>query len=246
MAPTAVLDQFTTARTTINTTSFSNQTTSARSNDSYGFRNYQLTTVGASEAIIHTLVSVPISAPPYRNALIAKIFFRQILGHTASPSIPISDLVSTVATYFNMSTEMAEIDAKIAADSIRDSIFRVDNMTGVGYLNSKEKSVTIDDHSSRPPNVAYITFRSTINPHIVDPRAHDAIHLFEFSLRLPNIFLSSSVILPVDPLALTPTIPTPAVPFDDTLSQISDAQFENMTETQTRQLLSARRDAFPA
>ena len=75
MAPTALLDQSTTTRTKMNITSLSNQSISARSNDSYVFGVYQLTTIGASDGTICTLVPVPIIAPPYRKDLIAKIVF---------------------------------------------------------------------------------------------------------------------------------------------------------------------------
>ena len=67
-----------------------------------------------------------------------------------------------------MSTVMVERETETAADSIRDSIFRVGNMTDVGSLNSKEKSVTITDPDHRPDDITYFTFRTTVNPHLVD------------------------------------------------------------------------------
>ena len=84
---------------------------------------------------------------------------------------------------------MAEREAETAADSIRDSIFNVGNMIGVGFLNSKGKPVTITDPDHRPDDITYFTFRTTVNPHLVDTRAPDSVHLFEFSLRLPHISL---------------------------------------------------------
>ena len=54
------------------------QTTTVLSSDPHGFGIYQLTPVGASDATIRTLVPVPISALPYRKALIDQFFFRQI------------------------------------------------------------------------------------------------------------------------------------------------------------------------
>ena len=120
------------------------------------------------------------------KALIAKLFFRQIIGHSRSPFISCSDLVTTIATYFDMSTAIAEREAETAADSIHDSIFRVSTMVEVGFLNSKEKSVSITDPDHRPDDITYLTFRTTINPSLVDTRSPDTVHLFEFSLRLPN------------------------------------------------------------
>ena len=80
----------TTTRTAMTTALINNQSVPARSTDQHGFGVYQLTTVGSSEATIRTLVPVSISALPYRKALIAKLFFRQILGHAGSPSISCS------------------------------------------------------------------------------------------------------------------------------------------------------------
>ena len=54
------------------------QTTTVSSSDPHGFGVYQLTPVGESDATIRTLVPIPVSALPYRKALIAKFFFRQI------------------------------------------------------------------------------------------------------------------------------------------------------------------------
>ena len=81
---------------------------------------------------------------------------------------------------------MAERETETAADSIRDSIFRVGNMTGVAFLTSKGRSVTITDPNRRPNDITYFTFRTTVNPHLVDTRAPNSVHLFEFSLRLLN------------------------------------------------------------
>ena len=98
------------------------QTSSASSSDSHVFGVFHLTTVGMSDATIRTLVSVPISASPYRNSLITKLFFRQILGYVNSPSIFISNFVSTVASYFDMRTAVAEQEVEVAVISIRDTI----------------------------------------------------------------------------------------------------------------------------
>ena len=69
---------------------------------------------------------------------------------------------------------MAERGAKTATDSIRDSIFRVTNMIGVGFINSKEKSVAITDPPHRLNDITYFTFRANINRHLVDTRALDS------------------------------------------------------------------------
>ena len=52
------------------------QTNTVSSSSSRGFGVYQLTSVVASDATIRILVSIPISALPYRKAIIAKLLFR--------------------------------------------------------------------------------------------------------------------------------------------------------------------------
>ena len=76
MTPSAVLSESITTRTAMNTALNTNNSVPDCSNDHRGFGVYQLTTVGASDATIRTLVPVSISAPPYRKALITKLLFR--------------------------------------------------------------------------------------------------------------------------------------------------------------------------
>ena len=204
-------------------------------------------TIGASDATIRTLVLVPISTPPpYCKALVAKLFFHQILGHEESPSISISDLVTTVATYFDMCTAVVERKAEKTADSIRDAIFRVTNMIGIGFLNSRGKPVAITDPYHRPNDITYFTFRANIYPHLVDMRAPDSVHLFEFSLRLPHTFLSSSASLSVSNSISNINTPAPVDTFDFTLSKMSDDDLQSISASQIWQSLSARRNNLPA
>ena len=86
-------------------------------------------------ATIRILVIVNISALPYRTSL--------ILGYADSPSISVSDLISTVALYFDMSTAMAKWEVESAFVSIRVWIFNVVNMPSVGFLDSTGKSITM-------------------------------------------------------------------------------------------------------
>ena len=231
MTPSAGLSEFTTTRTAMNTALNNNQSVTACSSDQNGFGVYQMTTVGASEATIRTLVPVSTSASPYRKALIAKLFFRQILGDAGTPSISCSALVTTVVTYFDMSTSMDEREAETATDSIRNSIFSVGNMIGVGFLNSKGKSVTITDPDHRSDGITYITFRTTVNLHLVDTRAPDSIHLFEFSLCLLNISPSLSASrLHRNPIQSN-TTPTPVDTFDSTLGNLTDNKLQFMSAT---------------
>ena len=124
MAPTAVLFFPTTTHipimsTTHNTLQQNNVNTIGGSGGSAAstFGIYQQTAVGLSDLSIRTLVPDPISAVPYRKALIAKLFFQKILSLADFPSVELNDLISTVASYFSFSTGSAERDADTAAQS---------------------------------------------------------------------------------------------------------------------------------
>ena len=141
---------------------------------------------------------------------------------------------------------MAERGAKTATDSICDSIFRVTNMIRVGFINSKEKSVAITDPPHRLNDITYFTFRAKNNRHLVDTRAPDSIHLFEFSLRLSNIFPSSSVSFPIKISVQANTKPAPVDTFDSTLSKISDNYLQFMAAARIRELISTRHNTMTA
>ena len=87
--------------------------------ESSHFGVYQQMDVDTGDVSIRTLVPAIISAVPYRKALIAKLYFRQILALTAS----FNDLMTTVVLYFPLNTGAAEIDAESAVDIIRSNVF---------------------------------------------------------------------------------------------------------------------------
>ena len=86
------------------------------------------------------------------------MFFRQILSYTDSLSISISDLISTVVSYFDMSIAMDEREAEAAAIYILASIFCVDNVTKIIFLDLTGKFVTINNLDNRLRDVSYLLF----------------------------------------------------------------------------------------
>ena len=116
-------------------------------------------------------------------------------------------------------------------------------MSGVWFLDSTGKFVTITDPDNRPRDVSYFTFRSSLNPHTVDPRAPNSVHKFEFSLRLPHNYPSSSVNLSLSSPSIVPnqsSVPT----FNESLSGLSDALLNQMLATEMRDMLSAQRESL--
>ena len=79
------------------------------------FGVYQQTPVELGELLLSTHVPDNINAEPYRNALITKLFFHQILSLTDSPSVFFTDLLAIIAAYFDIATGCVKIEAKAAA-----------------------------------------------------------------------------------------------------------------------------------
>ena len=145
-----------------------------------------------------------------------------------------------------MNTAMAEREAETTADSIRDSIFRVGDMIDVGFLNSKGKPVTITDPDHRPDDITYFTFRITVNPHLVDTRAPDSVHLFKFSLRLPNTSPSLSASRLLGNSILLNTTPASVDTFESTLENLTDDYLQFTSAARMRKLLSVRHNNLTA
>ena len=66
--------------------------------------------------------------------------------------------------------------------------FRVTNLQGVGLADTSGKPIKVPDHTQRPAEIAYFTFRSVVSAIVVDKRAPDKLLSLEFSLRLPQSF----------------------------------------------------------
>lgn len=70
---------------------------------------YQQTLVGSSEGSDEgttcTFAHVAISTDPYDKSLIVKLLFRQIRTFPNNPSVLLSNVIATVASYFSIKTE---------------------------------------------------------------------------------------------------------------------------------------------
>ena len=141
MAPTTVLIKSTTTNTTVNSSAPNTLTNNALSlsngingpTSSY-FGVYQHAFVGSIDVSVRTLVPAAISTAPYRKALIVKLFFHQILALTDTSSVSFSDMMSTVASYFSLSTGSAERKAETAVVIIRSNFFLISNLQGIGLV----------------------------------------------------------------------------------------------------------------
>ena len=128
----------------------------------------QQTTVGVREATIRTLVPATINTTPYRNDLITKYFVRQIITNADISYVSIRDLISIFEDYFDMGIVINKREIEVADFPIRHSILNIDNIAGIGFLNSKEKSATIHESFNFPSDVSHFTLCSIIKYHFVD------------------------------------------------------------------------------
>ena len=217
----AVLIQPTTTKTIMNSTAPNTITNNALSlsnringSTSSHFGVYQQTLVGTSDVSIRTLLSAAISATPHRKALIAKLFFRQILALTNTLSVSFRNLMTTVASYFSLNTSTAEKEAETTVKTIRSNLFPISNLKGVGFADASRKPIAIPDPDKHPADLTYFNFRSVFSAVAVDARAPDKILSIEFSLRLPQtlVYLSPSTGLPVTATVDTSTIAKPPSP----------------------------------
>ena len=206
------------------------------------FGIYQQTSVGSKEVTIRTLVPAVIFAEPYRKALIAKMFFRQILFLADAPSVSFSDLMTTVALYSSINTGSSEREAEAAVTSIRSVFFRVTKLQEVGFADTSGKSIKLLDPTQRPADLAYFTFRSVVSAIVIDKRAPDKILSLEFLLRLPQSFQSTAS-TPTPPGTPT-TIPSPATKTPPSvnsrgtmLNSFTDESLAQLGETELRVLL---------
>ena len=214
------------------------------------FGVYQQTTVGTGDVSIRTLVPAAISAAPYRKALIAKLFFRQILALTDSPSTSFNDLMTTVALYFSLNTGAAEREAESAVAFIRSNFFLIPNLQGVGFLDSSGKPISVLDSDNRPADLTYFTFRSVVTAADIDDRAPQISLSLEFSLRLPQTFHTPSPLSPPSTPLASAAVPPPETP-PRSASQLSfeldsydDDALKNLDPAALLQLLSDARLAL--
>ena len=156
---------------TMNNNNISNLGGGSSGSTFVNFGVYQQTPVGLSELSIRTLVPDNISAEPYRKALIAKLFFHQILSLTDSPSVSFNDLLDTVAAYFDINTGSAGGEAEVAAQSISRYFFRVSYFIGDNFSDSSGKPIKVPDTDKRPADITYFTFLSNVTANTVDCRA---------------------------------------------------------------------------
>ena len=128
-------------------------------------------------------------APLHIERLWSPSLFHQILSRMKHLSVSISDLVSTIVTYFDMSTPMTKRNAEVvtAVKSFHDSIFGVDNIASIGFINFKEKSVTIYYLSHR-----LLILNSLIQEHLIPFISSKLCTLTSHSTPFPPWFSNQS------------------------------------------------------
>ena len=109
-----------------------------------------------------------------------------------TPSVSLSNVMSTVASYYGLNTGFTEREAETAGINIRNNVFLVSSLQGVGFFDVSSKPLTISNPARRPADLTYFTFRSVVAAATVDIRAPASSLSLEFSLRLPQSLSTST------------------------------------------------------
>ena len=117
--------------------------------------------------------------------MIAILLFRRIISLSSSPSVSITELTATVAVYSTLPTGSIEHEAERIVESIRHAFFHVDNLQGIGFLDSSGKLTLVPDIANRATDVVFFTFRSTVTASDIDHHYPSTTLSFDFSLRCP-------------------------------------------------------------
>ena len=122
-------------------------------------------------------------------------------------------IMLTFAAYFTLPTGSAERDAERIVDSIRHALFHVNNLPGIGFLDSSDKLTLVLDIANRLADIVFFTFRSTVTASDIDNRFPSTTLYLDFSLRLPQSNDSTATVpafnLNVNNLT-SPNVATPA------------------------------------
>ena len=99
-----------------------------------------------------------ISAAPYRKALIAKIFFRQIFALTDTTFASFSYLITTVASYFTLTIGSADRETETTVANIRSNFFLISKLQVVEFANASGKPIAMPYPEKLPADLTYFIF----------------------------------------------------------------------------------------
>ena len=96
-----------------------------------------------------------------------------------------------MAAYFAIPTVSAEYEAERIVDSVRNAFFHVDNLQGIGFLDSSGKTTLISDLTNRVADIMFLSFRSSIMASVINQLFPLTTSSLDFSLRLPQNVIST-------------------------------------------------------
>ena len=197
-------------------------TTGTSGTNIVSFGSFKLLKVGCRDGTIRVPSAILMSEKPYRKAMVADSFFREVKALTVDSVFSSTDLVATIATYFDFNTSSAEIEAATAAERIRATIFQVEYLTGLGFRNQYGTPVSYRQGDTRQVHLHYFAFRSALRASDLDDRGPDTVFSFYFVLKLPQTFINATAPVVSN---LTSPLPIP-VSTTDTADELETLQFE--------------------
>ena len=185
MAPTGSSNLITSTTTTISIIRSQTKIGHVTGTSGNTFGTYQILTVGTSDRMIQVLVPLPMDQPPYRKAMVANLFFRAVKGLTRYSSLSSTNLVATIVAYLDFNTSLTELEVTAAAGIVHTTLFRIDNLIGLGFRNRLGSAVTFDVNDERPVTLYCVAFHSTLWASNLDDCGPGTLFSFDFVFRLP-------------------------------------------------------------
>jgi hypothetical protein len=153
------------------------------------------TATAASTKVIHIgKEQQPLTVPVFANVSdptwVKRTCFQQFVSvlqnHSSMHSVP--DLVSILANELPIDTGASYQEAVSVMNSIQDSIWDIDHLVPLGFLNSYGKHVAVNavEAAARPADVSFVRLRCALDPGSFDSRIGDVPFAITFCLRLPQ------------------------------------------------------------
>ena len=156
------------------------------------------------------------------------MMLHQILALSDTTTVSFSDLMTTVASYFDFNTEATAKEVETIVARVRTDLFCVNNLQGISFSNAPGNRMTVPDSDQRPADFTYFTFRSVVSANSVDNFAPIKTLFLELSLYLPhtivNLFYAFTILSTTNTTSPLATIsPKPVRDLSLKLGNFSDS-----------------------
>ena len=112
------------------------------------FDHFSISLLGSRTKLFRILVEPPIPNIPYRKLSVTYHFLGHINNLADTEAFETENLLATVSLYFEFYTGVVEIESEYVIAKIYSKFFNVGNLTSIGFCDSRNKLVTVDNVAS--------------------------------------------------------------------------------------------------